>query len=231
MKVLLDAYRYVMLQLNAVNRTTTVEDMEATFAAFCEAQREDEDLRPQWVRELLHEAGEFDAERFNDAFVAGSSSDAPAPTNGDDVQGYGPLMATSEYAATTGRVEPLRYSEVVEPFECEHPNNVSDERANDDAAASKTTVHAFSRKVVVYAQPQPGGWGSKRSPFCGMDYMDAFNTTPEPLAAAPDESEPLEVLLERLQEERTALQGCEASARFNAFNDDHEVPPLLIEVQ
>ena len=33
MRALMQAYRYVLEQLEAVNRTTTVEDLEASFAA------------------------------------------------------------------------------------------------------------------------------------------------------------------------------------------------------
>jgi hypothetical protein len=214
MKVLLDAYRYVLAQLSAVNRTTTVEDMEATFAAFCESQREEDDLRPPWVRELLREGSAFDADRFNDAFHAfdgavwtddgvSAANDVGGAADGTEADGspsagagYGPLMVASEYAAVDGIVSPIVYT----------PTVAAVVAAAVESANAESDAYAFRRTVILYTQPRPCNDANlpRGHALHGSDYLDAFNTTPEPLADPPIE-EPLEQLLLRLQASRDAL--------------------------
>ena len=229
MKVLLDAYRYVLAQLVAVNRTTTVEDLEVEFAAFCEAQREDDDLRPQWVRELLREGtggtvgadgttDMFDVDRFNEAFDRQDESNASGEHAADEMPsmtpalapslsmsmaattGYGAMMAQSEYRRHEGAVEPMAYRAT-------DGDGGGGGGGGGGGEEEMVPIEPFRRAVVAYVQPQaanarPGGIDG-----AAADYMDAFNTTPEPLAPPPpskEDSPELEELLRRLVEARDA---------------------------
>jgi hypothetical protein len=226
MKVLLDAYRYVAEQLGAVNRTGTVEGLEAEFAAFCEAQKDDEELRPAWVRELLGgmsggSVSGFDVGRFNDEFSGrhrevfrwngngedgfGADGRRDADANPDaapigaDV-GYGDLMAPSEYATPDDVVvEPVEYRPLpaaVPPPPDHAPHTES--TAPSASASPPLGIRPFQRSVVVYSQPVALGTLPAHA-----DYVDAFNTTPERLAEPPVETdEPLQSRLERLIAER-----------------------------
>jgi hypothetical protein len=240
-KILLDAYRYVTAQLGAVNRTETVESLEATFAAFCEAQKADEDLRPAWVRDLLRGVGdgaEFDAYRFNEAFDraampqddgqaaaqdAGAEAEAEAGVSkvtdihASSKGGYGEMMEPSEYAGmgmeavSSVQYRPIDVTYSI-PFVANRRHDVAPPNSRSSASAhahAHAHAHAsasrpFERNVVVYVQPQPGVSQGGRAGLCSSDYVDAFNTTPEPLADDPPTlGMPVDDLFERMMQLRT----------------------------
>ena len=197
MNVLLDAYRYVLAQLVAVNRTTTVEDLGAAFAAFCEAQQQ----CPQWGRELLQEV--FDADSFNKAFerievVDSAGVKSPLMPSMCAKAGYGAMMVQSEYQRLQGVVEPPAYRAVSEEGVV---------LSSSSSASTTTLLEPIRRAVVPYSGWLPINADAPCMPSDAADFMDAFNTTPEPLAQPPTKAELLgfEEMLKRLVESRDAV--------------------------
>jgi hypothetical protein len=202
MRVLMHAYRYVVQQLAAVNRSTTVEDLERGFAIFCAEQKSDAEIRPAWLKELLDlsPGNEFDelfdrqwrdAHAHSDADALNAEVPWPAPSMSS---GYGAMMAPSEYAALEGvPVKPVAYRASWE----------SKNHATSAAAAAAASYTEFRRDVVAYSAPI-GAESHKPSCTLGSsDYAAAFNLTPEVLpfaAAAYDVA--VEVLLQARLAER-----------------------------
>ena len=212
MRVLMHAYRYVVEQLGAVNRTRTVEDLERGFATFCADQREDDDVRPPWLTELLNLSGggrEFD-ELFHRRWLEAHEAveDVEAVEEGGDhdllsgaqtqssIAGYGSMMAPSEYAAPEGvAVAPVSYRENWE--------------AASTPATTSTTSEApryaeFRRAVVLHSAPMATSSMKPESTLVLSDYASAFNATPEELLpnAAYTAEAPVDQLLEARLAER-----------------------------
>lgn len=180
-----NAYKYVTGQLSEVNRTTTVEDLEERFAAFC---KEQEDETP-----AFSEISQNDVNRqlFHEAFTATREGDV----NGASYQaGYGASMEPSEYSSYV----PLE----VRQSRC---GQASSAPAPAPAAVSvpRQAAVPFQTQITTYVEPETSAtdtrlcfsetqytdgledYGSSR-PFQMTDYRVAFTTTPEPL---PDLSE------------------------------------------
>ena len=210
-RVLLDAFRYVEAQLGAINVTSTVESLEADFAAFCEAQKDD--AGAESLRSVLHRVGPdaaagqgaggdgggedifFDAHRFNACFdaalLSGAVRDEYAGLQGGvgNEDGYGDRMVASEYrtatatAAATGQVE---YRPVAVARDT--PWHAGPRREEDVSAMARSVdPPPLRREVVVYREPQATvsvATTAGRATLLGFDYADAFNATPERLADA-----------------------------------------------
>ena len=163
MKTLIDAYQYVIEQLKGVNRTVTVEDMEADFAAFCLAQKNDDgDVEIQDILKSLSNCN------FNKVFDRRKKEDV------DQLSGYGAMMAVSEYSTTEFTTESTEVP-IYKPI-CE--TDVLSQ------VEEKEYVETFKRDVIVYAEANASNFYSK-SDSRGTDYVDAFNTTPEPMYYQP----------------------------------------------
>jgi hypothetical protein len=223
MRVLMRAYRYVAEQLGAVNRSTTVEDLEAGFADFCAAQRQDEELRPAWIRELLQLGG--GGAEFEAAFEARWQAQQQAQQQQDDTwvdeeqqqrqqqedpwngvvaasaEGYGALMSPSEYVGLP--VAPVEYRPV-------HP--IVDEPAQSQTQArtqartqAQSTYTEFQMAIAPYSEPQAlaSQAASRSTALHSVDYMAAFNTTPD--AVPPVDDRRLATPVDALFEERLKL--------------------------
>ena len=211
-KVLLDAYRYVTDQLTAINRTETVESLEAAFEAFCVAQKDQQPC----LRELLRSIGDskevaagdgasFDVDRFNacfeDAMANAASSTLPTSASAEVEAGYGGWMDESEYGSASNTkkpVEPTEYKPLQvddsRPFlpgiQRPPPPPQQQRRQPDDSASSSSTSSSpspFDRQVILHTTPMTGD--SSRSFFSsgvgGADYAVAYSRTQEPLAEIP----------------------------------------------
>jgi hypothetical protein len=127
MRVVHNAYAYVIHQIAGVNRTVTYEDLEKDFSDFCASQTQ----RPPSLADIRADA--FDLPRFNDLFEAAA---AAAAAEGATVEtafaaggyeasmvpgmGHTAVAAAPEYSAVIpdgAEVPPFQYAviEYVEP--------------------------------------------------------------------------------------------------------------------
>lgn len=168
------AYKYVIGQLSEVNRTTTLEDLEARFAIFC---KEQEDETP-----LLSEINKNNVSHqlFHDAFRQGQCVEGAASFEA----GYGTSMEPSQYSIYVPEDVRLaqqahksdRVMHVHVPFHTQIVSYIEPETSSTDTRLCFTETER-SAGLEDY--------GTSR-PFQMTDYRMAFTTTREPL---PDLSE------------------------------------------
>ena len=186
-----NAYKYVMAQVSSVNRTSTVEDLEACFASFCLQQSEE----PPRFRNIAKDAGEH--ERFHGAFIGSYLFDQGETSTSGDVgrllganeyleepNGYGSMMASSEYESADLPDDVPEYTTLPVEHECLH---------------NYTPICPFRLCIMPYTEPQAMN-GHHRS--YGTDYQLAHNTTPE---ALPSDMPEFRRTLSSLLLERAAI--------------------------
>jgi hypothetical protein len=187
-----NAYKYVMAQVLCVNRTGTVEDLEAQFASFCRQQSEE----PPRFRNIAKDAGEN--ERFHGSFLGsylfdeGETSTAGrllgANEYVEEPSGYGNMMESSEYESADLPEEVPEYRAM--PAEYERPHGDND---------SGHDCTPFRLSITPYIEPE-AIYGLHRCH--GTDYQLAFNTTPEEL---PSDMPEFNRTLSSLLRERAAF--------------------------
>lgn len=168
-----NAYKYVMGQLSGVNRTVTVQDLEARFASFC---KEQENETPQFA-DIRDKAS---MREFHETF------EMQQPQGASYASGYGTSMDPSEYTPNEREYVPLDVR-----------------RAREARVAELTPQIPFEMQIMTYVEPETSttdtrlcfaetersdsleDYGSAR-PFQMTDYRAAFNTIREVL---PDVSE------------------------------------------
>lgn len=192
MTVLLNAYAYVTKQLENVNRTKTVEDLDREFKAFCASQTEGVDLRPPWLKALLKEGG-FDVDQYNAMFekTARQRDDPDENERGgklDDVidlaaeerakalnaffrpvsldDGYGSAMLASEYAVVGDDTTPINHAPP------QYSPAVPDWTPLPPIESSKTDVASSSKTCQEIVAASTFAFGSS---IGTTDYADAFN--------------------------------------------------------
>ena len=195
-KVLLDAYRYVTDQLGAINRTETVESLEAAFEAFCVAQKDGQPCLRELLRSIGGEAADtFDVDRFNACFddaMAAAAATSSASTEDAVEAGYGGWMDESEYGSASNTTKPVAPTEYVpiqvddsRPFHPGIKRPPTTSKITDSASTSSPSP--FDRQVILHTTPMTGD--SSRSFFSsgagGADYAVAYSRTQEPLAEVP----------------------------------------------
>lgn len=213
MKALLVAFRFVAEQLGAVNRSMTVEDREAEFAAFCKAQVEAEDVdgRVASLRDLLSSVGvEEDGEElfrreFNSRFdVLLHRHQEPSSSSIQELieqftpmssgittarAGYGSFMAPSEYASASYSSPPIpTYSATVSTSK---PSGFQPFAAPPFPSEINTSAAVHSTALTI-APPMGGGRGRAFSALacCVADYAEAHGGGPgNDLAPPPTEAE------------------------------------------
>lgn len=169
-----NAYKYVMGQLSGVNRTVTVQDLEARFASFCKEQENEtpkfSDIRDEASMREFHET--FEMQQTHGASYA---------------SGYGTSMDPSEYAPNESEYVPLdvRRARVAR------------------VAEVQTAQIPFEMQIMTYAEPETSttdtrlcfaetersdsleDYGSAH-PLQMTDYRAAFNTIREVLPDVSD---------------------------------------------
>ena len=216
MKTLLKAYQFVMQQLNLVNRTNTVADLETEFAEFCKSQKDaDIDLRSRELRELIMgeeatrtlEVEEEFRQKFNEAFEERLVSERGRDDEHEDEtqvlivdafkiqknrEGYGEDMVSSEFASysrTHTHGEYPKYKDILDQSYIElKPLKV---------AVGPSTAIVRSLQLGKY-------FGGHTLGQCASDYGEAFGPQ-EPLAPEPDMTGTLNERLERLKVERANI--------------------------
>jgi hypothetical protein len=160
-----NAYKYVMAQVLSVNRTGSVEDLEAQFASFCRQQSEE----PPRFRDSAKDAGEN--ERFHGSFLGSYLFDEGASASSaggrllganeylEEPSGYGNMMESSDYL-----------QEEVPEY---RPLSVGPQDTEDGHESTP-----FRLSITPYIEPE----AINGMPMCpGTDYQLAYNTTPEVL--------------------------------------------------
>ena len=192
------AYLFVSEQAKAVNRTETVESLEARFAAFCLAQTEE----PPRFRDIV------DCEEERELFHRGVAAEVGELLL---TGGYGSLMAPSEYSGGVGGND---------NGGClEYRPSASPPAASAEEAEEGFACRPFARDVVVYAEPMAASalrgdaissmiHGNNdgycvQVPLAMADYVEAFNTVKEALEEEEPSSKTLgDLLAERERQDR-----------------------------
>lgn len=216
MKMLMKSYKFVMKQLNLVNRSNTVDDLEKEFADFCKSQKDtDLDMRSRELREMVMgeeaaaamEVEEAFREKFNLAFddiqtgkqeVSDERSVLIDEAFGQqrDTQGYGSYMVASEYHG----MEVPKYK-AWESTDVPAVPLTFGERPRLDPNDTRALVIASNMNI------QLGRFFGNARPSlnqCASDYAEAFGPS-EPLDPPPDIPGTLDERLERLKAERALL--------------------------
>lgn len=174
-----NAYKYVMGQLSGVNRTVTVQDLEARFAAFCKEQENETpqfaDIRDEASMRQFHETFEMQQPHASCASYAsgyGTSMDpSEYQTDGDLLRAYVPIDVRR---AREAQVVKLQTAQI--PFERQIMTYVEPETSATD---TRLSFDDTDRQDFLE------DYGSAK-PFQMSDYRAAFNTIREVL---PDVSE------------------------------------------
>lgn len=198
MKELLKAYKFVMQQLNLVNRANTVENLERDFAEFCKAQKDaDLDLRSRELREIIigvEEAANLENEekfrmRFNEAFDAKMIGGNDDSEEHDDEQklindaydsmiakgGYGSNMVKSEYAAHDLFDGPPVYKDVAELDPPVHPvHPVEPKNKNNTLDPGMNTTSLIETSTMQLQMGRIFGNARQGLNNCMSDYGEAF---------------------------------------------------------
>lgn len=208
------AYMFVSEQANAVNRTETVESLEARFAAFCLAQTEE----PPRFRDIV------DCEEERELFHRGAAADVGELLMLTGGGGYGSLMVPSEYSGVDGECSGKYSGGRLEYRPLASPPAASAEEAEEEGFTSRP----FARDVVVYAEPMAAsalrgdafsssvdlihgnanndGYYSVQAPVAMADYVEAFNTVKEALEEEPSSKTLGDLLAERERQDREQRQ-------------------------
>ena len=209
MRAVHNAYKYVMQQVSSVNRTSTVEDLEARFAAFCREQTEE----PPRFRDIATDVGESD--RFHESFLVNSFLFAPNEHDNEhdsetaerdgvvgDGTGYGHMMERSEYVGLDPRSDrPFVYT----------PCIMSHHVGEAPEGSSQRDATPFRLSIAPYTEPCALVLGRNE---IGSDYRVAFNTTPE---ALPDDVPEFHRTLSSILQERDALPAIELPAGVKKY--------------
>ena len=227
---LLKAYKFVMMQLNLVNRTNTVENLENEFEEFCKAQKDaDLDIRSRELREII--MGEDDADRleneekfrekFNEAFESRmkeqryeSSEEEPRDDQliedafepVSNKQGYGSVMAKSEYSA-----EVPVYKDTIDqsPPLPMCPLTVFSKDTNALIKASEMQLQ-MSR---FFGNSRPG------LNQCMSDYAEAFGPQ-DPVASFVESDLTLEERMKQLETERENMDRFEPPPSMTVMTEE-----------
>lgn len=180
-----NAYKYVMSQLSGINRTVTVEDLEARFAAFCNDQENETppfaDIRNEVSMRQFHETFEMQKPELRQSASYTS--------------GYGTSMQPSEYL-------PIDVKRARQACAAEKQKQGQKQEQEQDGDGDEVQV-PFEMQIMTYVEPDTSGtdtklcftdaeradsledYGSTR-PFQMTDYRAAFNTIREVLPDVSD---------------------------------------------
>ena len=221
MKVLIKSYKFVMRQLNLVNRTKVVDDLEKEFADFCRSQKdEDLDLRSRELRELIMgeeaanamEAEDEFREKFNAEFeerLKASSMKRDEEEEEEDrlitqaflplstQEGYGESMMKSEYTSSTIKYEDLPQARMLPPPPLPLPSVDLTKNALHPECSLALVVNIQLGRIYGNARPSVNQHAS--------DYAEAFRPLESIGAVVDDMSSTLEERLDRLKLDRAYI--------------------------
>lgn len=194
MIVVHNAYKYVMGQISEVNRTVTVDDLEARFASFCMDQLNE----PPTFTEIS-----VDMRQFHDAFdtLPHGSTEGHALC-ASMAAGYESSMESSEYRGNLGDVyERMTYLPLdVRRARVRHAEQTREER---ERTHGKSECVPFETQITSYVEPETSttdtalyfsemdhkdgleDYGTA-CPFNMTDYRVAFSTNHEVLPEVSD---------------------------------------------
>lgn len=179
MACLHSAYKFVMMELENINRTVTVEQLETEFKEFCATQEKQVPM----FQDIYAEA--FDLPKFNEYYDTMADNVATASLKG----GYGDLMEKSTLTDnTTTEYKPVETGTLANPFQAITMYKPLEECGTHQAAYD--LIHGCSG-VDNYSMEVNG--------VHMTDYKEAF--TPQ-VATLDDVKEPPQKTLEDLVKER-----------------------------
>ena len=153
MDIIHKAYLYIKQQLHNNDKTITCEEAEAEFEDFCKEQ----ESKPPPFSKIYEDATEF-LEDFNETFEKEQNEKngwVPSPFR----QGYGHLMERSEYI----KITPDKNDTELE-LDTDIPINetLTILRTKSNTDLHKPLKHIFSKKIIVYENPEklPNTYGT-----------------------------------------------------------------------
>lgn len=209
MQVLLRSYRYVTGQLALIDRSGTAEEreraVEQSFADFCESQVAEENMRPDWLVEMLRSdrGAAFDG-LFDRLWAANQQSAESNPAirfecwdDEEGARGYGAHMDPSEYAdLDPASAAAVTYSPRLEPRTAP---------ASELPFSLRPPPPGEGSAVIAYVAPasvRPNLRG-RLPPLSESDYGEAFLPLRHDLEAVDDADLPsVSALYEALLAER-----------------------------
>ena len=169
MRIVHNAYAYVIHQIAGVNRTVTYEDLEKDFADFCASQTQ----RPPSLADIRADA--FNLPRFNDLFEAARAENAPGTVETAFAPGgYEASMLPGMHTLFAGGAVP-RYSapspQDADPARGPTPFEYALSEYVEPAAAPFGTPHFRDLTQPAAAPLEEYGGGLSD---CYSDYRGAF---------------------------------------------------------